>query len=69
MKLRKFNSHKAECLGKLVGGSGCLMIGLYSLFDYFEKIGWDKCQNYVRQYHPREYSALTERAIKYRKTH
>jgi len=69
MKLRKFNSNKVKHIGKLVGGAGCLMLGLYSLVDYFEQIGWEKCQNYVRQYHPREYSAITERAIKYRETH
>ena len=71
---------KAKQIGKIIGGITCcgiglyllcdyFDIGLYLLCDYFEQSGWTKCQQFIHQYYPEEYSAITEKVIKYHETH
>ena len=60
---------KAKQIGKIIGGITCCGIGLHLLCDYFEQSGWTKCQQFIHQYYPEEYSAITEKVIKYHETH
>ena len=49
---------KVKQIGKIIGGITCCGSGLYLLCDYFEQSGWTKCQQFIHQYYPEEYSGF-----------
>lgn len=67
MKLRI--SKKIKLFGKMIGGAGLCIIGMYSMLDAVEDNGWCQCQNYIRRCHPEEHATITERVIKEREMH
>ncbi len=64
-ELKKINSKiAAKQVGRLIGGSGCVIIGMVLFGKYIYQKGITNTQSAISKEFPEEYAAMTEKLCK-----